>query len=531
MSRGIRDLVAAERRRLRRGLLATILCACVATSSAVLLLGLSGWFITAAAFAGATGGAAAYAFNYMLPSAAIRLLAILRTGARYGERLVGHHLMLDALATIRPLLFRAIATGPVQTSLALRRGDTTSRLVQDVAALETLFIRLPAPWAVSASLGSGLALLWLGGASPLLATLALVIVLLAASRRIGRRVAAHGRAVQQAAGCLKDDVVEIADAAAELRCYGLQDEAASRLAAAAAELTAAQRGQARAVASIDAMQAVAIAGGAALALLLAAPSGPAIAALCGLAAAMTVDGLAPLLKREVERGMLDEACRRLDDLAAQTRGPSRAMQPPSAIIAIGAPWEATLRPGRTYAMVAPSGAGKTTLIEALLGLRPPPCEIAIGGIPVEQIDLAALRGLFAWLPQDAQLLSGTVRDNLRLAAPEADDAACWDALRDAGLADRIRALAGGLDGWIGENGTELSGGERRRLALARALVGTAPWLLLDEPTEGLDEATERAVTKALFARIARTGQGLILVSHQPRLADECGTRLHLRRQI
>ena len=145
MTAGIRDLVAAERRRQRGSLRLAILCACVATSAAVLLLGVSGWFITAAAFAGAVGGTAVYGFNYMLPSAGIRLLAILRTGARYGERLIGHRAMLDALASIRPQLFRALAAGPVAQALALRRGEATARLVQDVAALETFFIRRSRP--------------------------------------------------------------------------------------------------------------------------------------------------------------------------------------------------------------------------------------------------------------------------------------------------------------------------------------------------------------------------------------------------
>jgi ATP-binding cassette subfamily C protein CydC len=108
-----------------------------------------------------------------------------------------------------------------------------------------------------------------------------------------------------------------------------------------------------------------------------------------------------------------------------------------------------------------------------------------------------------------------VRENLRLAVPTADDDQLWAVLEDAGLTDRIRAAPGGLDAPLGENGARLSGGERRRLGLARAYLRPAPWLVLDEPTEGLDAATEAKVLDRLAQRLQRTGQGLILVSHRP----------------
>jgi ATP-binding cassette subfamily C protein CydC len=172
----------------------------------------------------------------------------------------------------------------------------------------------------------------------------------------------------------------------------------------------------------------------------------------------------------------------------------------------------TLRPGERLAVVGPSGCGKTSAIEALLGLR----------------GQAALpRSTFAWLPQDAGLVAGTVRDNLRLAAPKATDAQLWEALEAAVLADRIRAAPRGLDAYLGDDGERLSGGERRRLALARAYLRDAPWLLLDEPTEGLDAATEMMVVERLRERLDRTGQGLVLVSHRAAPAAICGRRLEM----
>ena len=120
------------------------------------------------------------------------------------------------------------------------------------------------------------------------------------------------------------------------------------------------------------------------------------------------------------------------------------------------------------------------------------------------------------------MLSGTVRDNLSLAEPQADEARQWAALDDTMLADRVRRLPHGLDAWIGENGASLSGGERRRLALARAYLAQTPWLLLDEPTEGMDAALEQQICVRLLARIERTGQGLIFASHR-RVLRDCAT--------
>ncbi|MBE2994174.1 ATP-binding cassette domain-containing protein, partial [Sphingomonas sp. CFBP 13603] len=190
---------------------------------------------------------------------------------------------------------------------------------------------------------------------------------------------------------------------------------------------------------------------------------------------------------------------------------------------------ATASPGGRIALTGVSGIGKTTLVEMLLGLRP----IARGRAMLDGIDIAdlapaTLRATFAWAPQDAALIAGTIRDNLMLADPAADDARLWSALADAALDDVVRALPQGLDTWLDDDGARLSGGERRRLSLARAYVAHAPWLLLDEPGEGLDAATLARVVARLGARIARTGQGLILVSHRPTLLALCTRRLAIR---
>ncbi|MEZ0495644.1 amino acid ABC transporter ATP-binding/permease protein [Sphingomonas sp. IW22] len=519
-------LIAAECRTEFPRLVRAAACAALIAAASVMLLGLSGWFITAAAIAGAGGVAVAQAFNYLLPSAAIRLLAIVRTGARYGERLAGHGAAFGALSRIRPALFRAITAMPVGDALALGQGDATARLIGDVDAVETRFVRRSAPWGVAAALASGGALTLLGGIDAALATLGCVLALLFVGDRLARRMEAPGRAVQQAMGALRDTVATLNDAAPELRCFGLEAWAAAQVDAHSAALATAQRRQARVAGWFELLHAGALAGAAALALLLSVEAGAAIAALAALAAAMTVDSVAPVLRTMTERGRLREAEERIDALLASGGTVRGAEGPGHPAIDFAGPRPTHVAPGTRLALIGPSGVGKTTLVETLIGLRPAqPGTIAIGGVDLSALATEAARRCFAWLPQDAMLLSGTVRDNLLLARPNADDATLWQALHDAALDGRVRAMPQGLDSWIGGNGETLSGGERRRLALARAYCADAPWLLLDEPSEGLDPATEGQVAARLSARLARTGQGLILVSHRPAMVALCDAQM------
>ena len=158
-----------------------------------------------------------------------------------------------------------------------------------------------------------------------------------------------------------------------------------------------------------------------------------------------------------------------------------------------------------------------------LGHRPPRVPVLPVGVVSESVELAPerRRALFAYAAQDVRLIDGSVRDNLRLADPNARDEALWAVLEDAALSVRFRNSPLGLDTPVGADGQALSGGERRRLGLARAYLRPAPWLVLDEPTEGLDFATEAQVLWRLQQRLARTGQGLLLVSHRPSPAALC----------
>ncbi|RZJ39873.1 MAG: amino acid ABC transporter ATP-binding/permease protein, partial [Brevundimonas sp.] len=193
----IHGLVEAQRRAQRGRLRLAAVGAATVSVAAVGLLGLSGWFITGAAFAGAAGYAAAQAFNYMMPSAIIRLLAIVRTGARYVERVAGHEAALKALARLRPQLFDAIASAPAERALGLSSGEASARLVQDVDAVQTLFVRRSIPWGLGA--GAATAVLLAALASPLAGLILLLAMAgaCAGGLLIARRLAdPAGREVQ-----------------------------------------------------------------------------------------------------------------------------------------------------------------------------------------------------------------------------------------------------------------------------------------------------------------------------------------------
>ncbi len=516
----LRGLIAIERRRERRSLRQASACAALVGVASVLLLALSGWFLTAAALAGGAGIVAAQAFNYMLPSAAIRLLAIVRTGARYGERLASHGAAFGALARLRPALYRAITAAPPRVALALGRGEATARLIGDVDAVEWRFVRLSGPWGVGAALASGAALTLLGGWLAMAATLACAGGVLAMARYGTRRLALPGREVQRATGELREEVAMLGSVAAELRCFALEDWATARIAAAGDRLAEAQVRQATVAAWLEVLHAIGVAVAAASALTLSSGAGAPIAALTALAAAMTVDAIAPILRALTERGRLCEAEARLDAVfdAVEDAPPAIGSRGESILVIDGE----RFMPGDRIALTGPSGCGKTTLAEGLLGLRPlPPGRIGIDGRDAADLAPAPLRATFAWAPQDAALVAGTVRDNLRMADRYASEDRLWQALGDAALDTVVRALPDGLDTWLGDDGARLSGGERRRLSLARAYLGDAPWLLLDEPGEGLDAEVTAEVAHRLDARLRRTGQGMILVSHRPVLTALC----------
>jgi ATP-binding cassette subfamily C protein CydC len=507
---------------------AAALCAVAAAVASVLLLGISGWFITGAALAGAAGVLAVQAFNYLIPSAGIRLLAIVRTVAHYGERLQSHGAALTSLARVRAALFRHILQSPDPRRWA--SGDVATRLTQDIAALEDRLVRTPlAPGAIAGGI-VGVALTALTGWAPA-ALLALLLIALpiATARLAPRWLDGPARAVSDAMGLLKGQMTATLAATPEIAAYGMAPAIASALEEQAGELDRARATFARRDAAIAAL--APLCGGAAMAaVLLLGSGGPALTILAILAAAASIEAQSGWLRGLLRDAPARSALARLTDLATRREHsdpvPVIETRAGSFTLLLGDA-RLTAQPGDRIAIIGRSGAGKTRLLDWLAGLDPaaaPPGPVDVAGLPT---DTAKRRALFSAAPQDAMQLSGSVADNLRLARTGLADAQLWEALDIVGLADDVRAMPHGIDQWIGDGGARLSGGQRKRLSVARALLAARPWLLLDEPSEGLDSVLEARLKMQLDLWLRATGTGLILVSHRPALLPLCGKQIDL----
>lgn len=516
-------LLALFWRERRGALLGGAALAALTTLAGAALLGLSGWFITATALA---GGAGALAFDVFRPAAGIRLLALVRTAGRYGERLVTHDATLALLAALRERLFRGWAAPGAARHLLARPARLLFRLTADVDALDGLYLRLlvPAGAALAVALATGLAL---GLLHPALGAGMLALLLgagLLVPLRAARAGAKPARRRALATEALRARAIDLLSGQPELLMAGRLPaqhaatlRAEARLAAAedAAHRIETQAGLGFALAGTAALCGTLLAVGAlAEAGRITAPQ----AALALLLALAALEPFGALRRGAVELGRTLLAARRLAPRLAPAAAPA-PLPPPATgealrLEGVTAGHEGAARPalhgislrvarGERVAVIGASGAGKSTLL-ALVAGELAPWEGQVAALPA------------TLLTQRTELFQDTLRGNLLLADPTADDARLWRALADAGLAAHVATRPEGLEARLGEGGAGLSGGQSRRLALARLLLRGAPLWLLDEPTEGMDGALAADVLARLAARAA--GASLLICTHLRREA-------------
>lgn len=503
--------------------------AAVAAGSAV--VGLALLALAGTSVAAALGGAALGAAVLLL-----RPLVVLRPAARWAERMVSHEATFRALADTRVWFFRRLAERlPGGLGLA-RAGDLLGRIVADVEALDGLYLRALVP-AVVAVIVVGLAAAVLGMvpalaiivAVPLLVALLLPLVLApGAARAAGDVAAAQGR-VRAAA---VDPFVGLEDTLAA----NAEPRAAAALAGEAAVLGHAQRRLAwraawAGVAGALLVQA-ALLGAIGWGLAQGGATGAAGFAVLGLFLAIAAgDSLGLLPRAGVALASAGSGARRLfgaADAPIPVPDPGTPAETPAGfalrIEGLHFAWAPDRAPvftgldldipeGTHLALLGPSGAGKSSLAALLLKLAAPQAgRITLGGTDLAALPAADARRRITCLTQDARLFDDSIAENLRIAAPLAPDAALWRALDRAGIGEVVRALPEGLETGCGEGGARFSGGQARRLALARVLLSAAPVVILDEPTAGLDAETERAFLETLEAQMA--GRTVILITHR-----------------
>lgn len=501
------------------------------------LLTLSGWFLAAAAIAGVS-----LMFNFFYPSAGVRGLAVGRTVARYFEKIVTHDVTFEILAKLRVMIFSKIIPLSPAVLSRYRNSELLNRLVADVDTLDTLYLRLFAPF-VSAVLmivfiGIGLSFLDKTIACFIAGTLLLLLVVLPTIfYHLGRKFGAKLTATRAQ---YRSQFVEYIQAQAELLLFNASDNLKQQLATTEKSWLQYQQKEAQ-LSGLSSAILLFINGLMIVCTLWMAAATPmgndefklALIALVTFSALASFEILMPIGAAFLHLGQVIASAERVNDIIMQQplvtfdgkleqinlsntgelltfqdvhfHYPDRTEQALSGI-------NLTFTAQQKIAILGKTGSGKSTLLQLLIrNYDATQGQILLAGEPIAAYSEPTLRSQMILLTQRVHIFSDTLRQNLLLANPNADDQKLNEVIKQVGL-EYLLEQEQGLDSWLGDGGRTLSGGEQRRLGIARVLLSSAPIILLDEPTEGLDRETERHIL-ALLLQHCRD-KTLIMVTHR-----------------
>lgn len=517
--------------------------------SAIALLATSGWFITASAIAGLVM-TSSFTFDYFRPAALIRLFAIVRTAGRYGERLTSHHATLSLLKDLRSQVFRALTLRNTAAAVdSTGSAATMHRLVADIDRLDRFPLQFLAPW-----LWSGCIVLcyllfayWLQPQLALAASFGLIsawIIVPTLGFWRGRTLARHD---VQAAEVRREHVLESLSLLTSLTLWQSWNTQQRNTLAADQLYQNLHQQQQRLISLLALFQQLALAASLGCLLWVGIPlvDTGLLSVPWLLAAALALLGiheaLAPLAGSFIGLGQSEAARDRINQLMqinteqknistkSEKPRPTAPFQLQTQRLSARIPGALTgpdninidLHSGQVLLITGASGIGKSTLLKVLANtLEPGSGSYLINQRPATHWELDQCIG---YLPQQLDIFDRTLAGNLRLANPQASDEQLWQVLNEVALADWAKQQQG-LDTALGEYGAQISGGQARRIALARLLLTQRPILLLDEPFAGLDSASSHQVLTALRKRQANGL--LIIVSHHDMVIPEA-LRLHL----
>ena len=505
-------------------------------ASSIGLLTTSGWFLAATAIAGL-----GTLFNFFYPSASVRGLAIGRTLFRYFEKLVTHDATFRILAKLRVQVFEKIIPLSPGVLNRYRNSDLLNRLVSDVDTLDSLYLRLIAPFItaifvilamciglsfVNAPLALGL------GASLLLLVFVIPTVFYQLGKKFGDKLV-HSRALY------RTQFLEFIQAQAELLLFNAEDKLKDNMAKTEANWQADQQKEANLSGFSTALSL--FLNGLIIAAMLWFSSQAefgndeyrmAFIALFTFAALASFEILMPLGSAFLHIGQVIASAERVTDIIEQQplvtfNGKAEFDQNATTLIetkdlSFTYPerqnralenLNLTIQKGQKVAILGKTGSGKSTLLQLLVrNYDANQGELFLAGKPIADYSEDTLRSQFCFLTQRVHVFSDTLRQNLQFAsAVNIPDEKMIEVLNQVGLG-KLLEQEQGLDIWLGDGGRPLSGGEQRRLGLARILLNDAPILLLDEPTEGLDRETERQILRLILAHAEN--KTLIMVTHR-----------------
>ena len=502
--------------------------------ASVFLLSLSGWFLASTAVAGVAG---LYTFNYMLPAAGVRAAAIVRTASRYAERLVDHNTTFKILAYLRTLAFRKILPLSANQLAQYQKADLLNRFIVDIDALDHLYLKLFSPIVTAliiiVMLFVGLSYINLPIA--LIISIILTITLLAipvifyhAGKQLGETLAKQQSEYRAL-------LINYLQGQAELTLFNAQDRYRVKLDKLESDWLYHQQKQSTLVALSSALV-ILIAGFLTLLVLwlITHYTLSPLVALFVFVCLASSEILAPIPTAFIFLGQVLASAKRTTALFNQTPDIKFTEQGkvidlttaklqfndisfsyPNQPFAILNHFSLTIEAGKHIGLIGKTGCGKSTLLNLVTRTWDPTSgNIFINDTPINQLDEPTLRKVIAVVPQVITIFSDTLRKNLLIGDPKASDQQLIDVLQQVELS-KLLSTEHGLDLPLGQGGRSLSGGEIRRIGIARALLHNSPLVLMDEPTESLDQQTEQQIIQL----IKQTCQNktLLMVTH--RLTD------------
>ena len=502
--------------------------------ASVFLLSLSGWFLASTAVAGVAG---LYTFNYMLPAAGVRAAAIVRTASRYAERLVDHNTTFKILAYLRTLAFSKILPLSANQLAQYQKADLLNRFIVDIDALDHLYLKLFSPIVTAliiiVMLFVGLSYINLPIA--LIISIVLTITLLAipvifyhAGKQLGETLAKQQSEYRAL-------LINYLQGQAELTLFNAQDRYRVKLNQLESDWLYHQQKQSTLVALSSALV-VLIAGFLTLLVLwlITHYTLSPLVALFVFVCLASSEILAPIPTAFIFLGQVLASAKRTTALFNQTPDIKFTEQGkvidlttaklqfndisfsyPNQPFAVLNHFSLTIEAGKHIGLIGKTGCGKSTLLNLVTRTWDPTSgNIFINDTPINQLDEPTLRKVIAVVPQVITIFSDTLRKNLLIGNPKASDQQLIDVLQQVELS-KLLSTEHGLDLPLGQGGRSLSGGEIRRIGIARALLHNSPLVLMDEPTESLDQQTEQQIIQL----IKQTCQNktLLMVTH--RLTD------------
>ena len=498
------------------------------------LLTISGWFISASAIAGLT--IARETFNYMLPAGAVRGFSIGRTAGRWGERVVSHNATFKLLTELRIFFFKKLIPLIPGRFSKLRDADLLNRLVADVDAMDHVYLRLISPIIVGTLgiIGLTAFLAWFDVTIGLTLGAILFSLLLIWPTLFYKLGKQNGADLTQNKATLRIKTLDWLQGNAELRIFGAEEQYQQRILDAQVALLSNQRHMAALTGLANGL--LLLANGWTLLLMLwisadgiAGMTPDPMVAMVAFATMASFELLMPIAGAFQYLGQTLSSARRLNEIITaepdtvfDENGVTQEIKGNLTISDVSYQYldadtdairhvSLDLLAGQKMAIVGQTGSGKSTLLQLLTRQWDPKSGcIAIDGVQLPKWKESSLRSAMSVVSQRVDILNGSLRDNLLLANDEASDELLTQTLNKVGLGDLTADE--GLNTWLGDGGRQLSGGERRRIGIARALLHNAPIVLLDEPTEGLDQKTEQQIMSVLNDHIK--DKTVVFITHR-----------------